>query len=336
MAPASDLRKDPLRLPLTPATSPAFFRAFPPPYHPPDTRKDAVHDPAVNNLLEAARKATEAFLEGYMEGLDLPSNLVDAMGYALLGGGKRLRPVLCFQSAAACGHDPARSVPGGAAVELIHAFSLVHDDLPAMDDDDLRRGKPTLHVHAGEAMAILAGDAMLTLAFELAATRSAPDPATRLAIVGELTAGTNAMIAGQVVDTLGGVDDAADDRARLEYIHHNKTGALLIAAARIGVRAVGGSEKNLGDITEYARAVGLTFQIVDDLLDVTGSAEHIGKRTGKDEDAGKLTWPGVFGVEGSQKEVDRLVEVAIAAAGAFGTAGDPLAKLAVSMARRTK
>jgi len=295
-----------------------------------------VDEPVVKNLLEAPRHAVDAFLQKYLEGLDLPPNLVEAMGYALLGGGKRLRPVLCYWSAAACSPEPDESVSGGAAVELVHAFSLVHDDLPAMDDDDLRRGKPSLHVHAGEAMAILAGDAMLTLAFDLAATRSAPDPATRLAIVGELTAGTNAMIAGQVVDTLGGLDDAADDRARLEYIHHNKTGALLIAAARIGVRTVGGSEKNLEAVTKYARAVGLAFQIVDDLLDVTGSTEHIGKRTGKDEDAGKLTWPGVFGVDGSKKEVDRLVEVAVAAAAAFGEAGEPLAKLAVSMAKRTK
>ncbi len=315
---------------------PSSLHTIPPPYHPPETRKDAVDDPAVRNLLEAPRHAAEAFLQSYLEGLDLPANLVEAMGYALLGGGKRLRPVLCYWSCAACSTEPARSVPGGAAVELIHAFSLVHDDLPAMDDDDLRRGKPSLHIHSGEAMAILAGDAMLTLAFELAATRSAPDAATRLAVVSELSAGTNAMIAGQVIDTLGGMDDALDDRARLEYIHRNKTGALLTAACRIGVRAAGGSEKNLADISAYARAVGLAFQIVDDLLDVTGSAEHIGKRTGKDEDAGKLTWPGVFGIAGSQKEVQRLVEEAVTAAEAFGKAGDPLAKLAVSMAKRTK
>ncbi len=293
-------------------------------------------DPVVKNLLETPRRAVDAFLEKYLEGLDLPANLVDAMRYALLGGGKRLRPVLCYWSAAACGPEPARSVAGGAAVELIHAFSLVHDDLPAMDDDDLRRGKPSLHVHAGQAMAILAGDAMLTLAFDLAATRSAPDAGTRLAIVSELSAGTNFMIAGQVCDTIGCMDHDLDDLARLEYIHRNKTGALLTAACRIGVRAAGGSEKQLEYISTYARAVGLAFQIVDDLLDVTGSTEHIGKRTGKDEDAGKLTWPGVFGVAGSQKEVDRLVEVAVAAADAFGKASDPLAKLAVSMSKRTK
>lgn len=291
---------------------------------------------SIEHLLVGPRERVEAYLAAYVGGLDLPGSLVEAVRYALLGGGKRLRPVLCWYASIAAGGSGEDCLAGAAAVELIHAFSLVHDDLPAMDDDDLRRGKPTLHLHAGEPMAILAGDAMLTLAFDVVVRDAGLSDASRVAIMSELTGGTTGMIAGQVYDTLGGLDDDLDDLAKLGAIHHNKTGALLRAACRIGVVAASGSEKALAEISAYADAVGLMFQIVDDLIDVEQSAEHTGKRTGKDEDAGKLTYPALLGIEESWKEVGRLSEEAGVAAGRLGGAGKPLVELARYMARRTR
>lgn len=290
----------------------------------------------IEHLLAGPRERVDAYLSAYVAGLDLPASLADAIRYALLGGGKRLRPVLAWYASIAAGGSGEDCLAGAAAVELIHAFSLVHDDLPAMDDDDLRRGRPTLHIHAGEPMAILAGDAMLTLAFDVVIRDEALSEAARVATIRELTGGTTGMIAGQVFDTLGGLDAGLDDLAKLAAIHHNKTGALLRAACRIGVVAAAGSEKALADVSAYADAVGLMFQIVDDLIDVEQSAEHTGKRTGKDEDAGKLTYPAVVGIEDSWKEVGRLAEQACAAAGRFGPAGGPLLELARYMARRTR
>lgn len=271
---------------------------------------------------------------------DLPANLREAIAYALLGGGKRLRPTLAWRCAEAVGGRGEASLPGGVAVELIHAFSLVHDDLPALDDDDLRRGRPTLHRHAGEAMAVLAGDAMLTLAYEaLWRCGDADHDAVRLALVRELGDGTRAMIAGQVYDTLGGMPGGLSNRDRLELIHRNKTGALIRAACRIGAMLGAGHGREteaLKAITRFADDLGLIFQIVDDLLDVTGSAETVGKATGKDAEAGKLTYPGVLGVEGSRREIQRLEHDAEAALAPLGPAASPLVELSRAMARRDR
>ncbi len=245
--------------------------------------------------------------------LQVPKALQDAVAYALLGGGKRFRPLLAWHSALAVGGMGADSLAAGVAVELVHAFSLVHDDLPAMDDDDLRRGKPTLHIHAGEAMAILAGDQMLTSAFEhLTAQVKSPELAGVLC--GELARGTTGMISGQVLDTLGGMSQDAKPIERLQQIHAAKTGALIKSACRMGgltaLGVKGVQSPELAALSAYADAVGLAFQITDDLLDVEATADQIGKRTGKDADAGKLTYPQVLGVEKSKAETKRQLELA--------------------------
>jgi geranylgeranyl diphosphate synthase type II len=279
--------------------------------------------------------AIDGALEAYTRSLDLPPNLCEAVRYALLGGGKRLRPVLCWHACAAVGGKPEASLSAGAAIELIHAFSLVHDDLPAMDDDDLRRGRPTLHIHAGEAMAILAGDAMMALAFELV-VEGGHSPALGVALVRELSAATTGMIAGQVYDTLGGFAEALPPRERLALIHRNKTGALIRAACRMGALSGGADPASavMLAITRYAEAVGLMFQIVDDILDVETTPEQSGKRTRKDADAGKLTYPGLLGLEGSREEVLRLSNQAIDSIGALGPAAEPLRMLCRRMAVR--
>jgi geranylgeranyl diphosphate synthase type II len=278
----------------------------------------------------------ELALAHRLESAELPENLREAVRYGVLGPGKRLRPALALLSCEAVGGPRAAAIPAAVALELIHCFSLVHDDLPAMDDDDLRRGRPTLHVHAGEAMAILAGDVMVSLAFQCLATAPGLDDGVRAALTAELAGGTTGMIAGQVYDTLGGFPDGCTDRERLDRIHHNKTGALLRAACRMGAIAGGASPRTLERLTRYGEAIGIMFQIVDDLLDVTQSAEHIGKATGKDQSAGKLTFPGLLGIEASRAEVRRLKDQAHDALEHLGDAAAPLRSLCDYMAVRTR
>lgn len=258
----------------------------------------------------------ESYLADLLGHLDAPDNLREAVGYALLGGGKRLRPLLCIHCARAVGGTTEDALPAAAAVEMIHAFSLIHDDLPALDNDDLRRGRPTLHVRFGEAMAVLAGDALMSLAFQLLADRI-EEPRLVGELVGELARGTTNMIAGQVLDTLGGFPETVAEEHRPRLVHENKTGALFRAACRMGALAgVAGRQRRaqpapnhldqIDAVTALGEALGLMFQIVDDLIDVEQSAEHTGKRVAKDEHAGKITYPAVLGVDGSRAEIDRL------------------------------
>ncbi|MBK7405646.1 MAG: polyprenyl synthetase family protein [Phycisphaerales bacterium] len=268
-----------------------------------------------------------------------PPALEQAMAYATLGGGKRLRPLLAWHACMASGGAGPESLPAGAAIELVHCFSLVHDDLPALDNDDLRRGRPTLHRQAGEAMAILAGDALLNHAFGLLADRLPPTLA--LATIRELADACSRMIAGQVLDTLGfeGDPDASewDDAARLERIHRGKTGAMLVASVRMGAMSSGSAEPaSLKALTGFAEAAGLMFQIVDDLLDVTQTSEHTGKRTGKDAEAGKLTYPGVFGVEASRRMVEEMRDTALRAVEPFGEEAEGLRQICRFLAVRTR
>lgn len=263
--------------------------------------------------------------------------LREAVRYAVLSGGKRVRPLLVWHACAAAGGEPESSLPAGAAIELVHAFSLVHDDLPAMDDDDLRRGKPTLHVHSGEAAAILAGDSMLAGATLLLC--QSYEPALASGLCRELSLGTCAMIDGQVYDTLGGGEAGAgetNDRQRLELIHRSKTGALIRASCRMGGLVAGAGESELNQLGEYADRVGLVFQIVDDLLDVTSTTEHLGKGAGKDSDAGKLTFPGVMGVDASREEAAKLSAEAAEIARSLGPASEPLAQIAEYLGVRTR
>lgn len=244
----------------------------------------------------------------FLDSKTLPENLLDALKYSVLGGGKRLRPSLAWYSGIACGGQGEGTLNAGLAVELIHAFSLIHDDLPALDNDHLRRGRPTLHVHTGEAMAILAGDALLSLAYEAALDHDDSQVAMRLCT--ELAQGTRAMISGQVYDTLGGLSESLSDREAVELIHRNKTGALLVASCRMGAIASGGTPESLFHISAFANAIGLQFQVIDDLLDVEGDDEQVGKTLGKDAAAGKRTFPSVIGASQSRAFAHELAEQA--------------------------
>jgi geranylgeranyl diphosphate synthase type II len=281
-------------------------------------------------------------LDAWSRSLDAPAPLKEAIRYALLGPGKRLRPALAIRCCEAAGGNAERALPAAAAVELVHAFSLVHDDLPAMDDDALRRGRPTLHVAHGEALAILAGDAMLALAFQVLTDGlggSVPvwdDTRLEAALVRELAEATGQMIAGQTYDTIGGLPADASPVDNARRVHERKTGALLRAACRMGARSAGADVEGLARFSRYGGAIGLMFQVVDDLLDVEQSSEHLGKRAGKDEAAGKLTYPVAMGVEGARAEVRRLCDEAIAALRGFGEEAAPLRGLARAMAVRTR
>jgi len=255
-----------------------------------------------------------------------PVRLLDAIDYSLLAGGKRLRPTLILETCRACGGDPAtnRSArAAAAAMELIHTFTRVHDDLPAMDDDDLRRGRPTNHKVFGEAMAVLAGDAMTTIAFELIATEAEPAAAPRL--IAELAgaAGPAGMIGGQVLDIDG--EGKSLSLEQLQQIHRLKTGALLTASCRMGAIAAG----ECAEVAAlFGRHLGLAFQIVDDILDVTSTPEQMGKATGKDSAKGKNTYPGLLGLEQSRQMADAELAAAIAAIEPLGPAADGLRALA--------
>lgn len=294
-------------------------------------------------LLVAPTPVIEAYMDELSASTGLPPNLTAAIRYSFLGPGKRVRPLLAWHCAAALGADPRTSLPAGAAVELIHAFSLVHDDLPGIDNDDLRRGRPTLHKHTTEGMAILAGDAMLTLGFQFIADR-VTDARLANQLVRELAAGTTAMIAGQVYDTLGGFSPNDSQAARLKVIHEKKTGALIRAACRMGALCALSNlpadpsrhAASMAAITAYADAVGLMFQVVDDLLDVTQTTAHLGKKSGKDLDAGKLTFPGVHGLDRSRQFVRELHQASLAAIASLGAPAEPLRQLASYMAVRTR
>lgn len=287
----------------------------------------------------------EAYLASRVDALRTPSNLRDAARYALLGGGKRLRPLLAWHAAVAAGGDGAKALSAGAALEMVHAFSLVHDDLPAMDDDDLRRGRPTLHIHAGEAMAILTGDLLLTLAFDelQEGAERAGRPELALRLIRELSQATSAMIAGQVLDTVGDPGPPHPTLARLRLTHAGKTGALIRASCRMGAlcglasrpaRARPAPARVLESLTRYGEALGLMFQAVDDLLDVQATREQTGKRTGKDAKAGKLTYPGLLGAARARREVEHLCRLGVEALEPLGGRGAALQRLCREMAVR--
>jgi geranylgeranyl diphosphate synthase type II len=269
----------------------------------------------------------------------LPESLLEAMRYSLLAPGKRLRPLLVLLACEACGGTADNAWPAACAVEMVHAYSLVHDDLPAMDDDDLRRGQPSCHRKFGEALAILAGDALLTLAFQVLAD-GYPGP-TAAACCRELAraAGAAGMVGGQV-------DDLAWEQARdhtpqaLEYLHLRKTGALIRASLRLGVHAAHGPDgpapELLKRFDQYGRCLGLAFQITDDLLDVEGNAAHAGKRVGKDAGRGKLTYPGLLGVEESRRRAVELGRQAAECLAPLGPGAGPLFALVARVVERDR
>jgi geranylgeranyl diphosphate synthase type II len=264
-------------------------------------------------------------------GPEQPERLREAMRYSLLAGGKRLRPILCLAACELAGGDSEQAMPTAVALEMIHTLSLIHDDLPAMDNDDLRRGRPTSHKVFGEANAILAGDALLTRAFEMVSLRSPGVPAERLlAVVGELSlaAGAPGLVGGQVVDLES--EGKQVSLETLEYIHVHKTGALLRACVLSGALIAGAAEGLMAALRTYARGIGLAFQIIDDILDVTASSEVLGKTAGKDLSANKTTYPKLLGLEESRQRAEALVREAKQALEPYGAQGKaaPLMALA--------
>ena len=265
-----------------------------------------------------------------------PARLLEAMRYSLLAPGKRLRPVLVFMAAQAAGGADEQAIPAACAVEMIHTYSLIHDDLPAMDDDDLRRGLPTCHKKFGEALAILAGDALLTLAFQVLAENY--PPRTAAACCRELARGAGAagMVGGQVEDLAGETGNAPTIET-LEHIHQHKTGALFRACLKLGALAIQGERasglalgpnRSIADsLDTYARCFGMVFQITDDLLDVEGNAADTGKRVQKDAARGKLTYPGLLGVQESRQRAQDLAQQALEAIRPCGVSGEPLVHL---------
>jgi geranylgeranyl diphosphate synthase, type II len=279
---------------------------------------------AVDRLLSEI----DAALDNYTQfDAACPVNLAEAIRYALLAPGKRLRPQLVLLAAQACGGSLEAALPAACAVEMVHAYSLVHDDLPAMDDDDLRRGRATCHRVYGEDVAILVGDALLARAFEVLGTFVKPaDLSGRCCAVLGQAAGATALVGGQAADLAGGADKA--DVAALEAIHRRKTGALLTASVQLGGITGGASNEQLAALEAFGQALGLAFQITDDLLDVSGNQAIVGKRVDKDAARGKVTYPQLLGVEASRMRAAELTEQACQAVDTFGSAAKPLQDLA--------
>jgi len=299
---------------------------------------------ALPAVLEDRRRRIDAALASVLprEGA-APRDLVAAMRYSVLGGGKRFRPLLFFAGGEAGPERlPEDAVDAAAALELLHTYSLVHDDLPCMDDDELRRGQPTCHVKFGEATALLAGDALQTLGFELLATRPAGEElAGRRARAVAMTAraiGVEGMAGGQALDLeAAGVSLPASERpSRLKTIHARKTGRLIRLSVELGALHAGADAATFASIGRYGDALGLLFQIADDLLDVTQDSATLGKTAGKDAEQEKLTYPAVFGLEGALRERDRALAEARAAASDVGGPGGLLATLAEYVAGRDR
>ena len=288
---------------------------------------------ALEAYLTERRAVVEAALARQLDQLAprTPPTLLEAMRYSLLAGGKRLRPVLVLASCEAVGGVVETALDTACAVEMIHTYSLVHDDLPAMDDDDFRRGRPTCHKAYGEAVAILAGDALLTEAFRViaspAVSTGAHSSATLVEVVGEVAraAGAQGMVGGQVMDI-----EATGRRVTLEHLealHHGKTGALLLASVRAGALLGGATRDQLERLTAYGRALGLAFQIVDDVLDITADLATLGKDPGSDREAGKTTFVDLLGVDGARARATQVMAEGIAALASLGTAARHLEAL---------
>lgn len=275
-------------------------------------------------------------LESSIQGLSksCPGNLRDAMRYSLLSPGKRLRPVLCLLGAEALGGTIASAICNAAAVEMIHSYSLIHDDLPAMDDDDLRRGRPTCHIQFDEATAILAGDALQALAFEtILSGNLEPSVAVQSCLILARASGAEGMVGGQSDDLLAEktgplTENTGTGAEMLHRIHARKTGAMIRASVVLGGLAAQATSGELEKLAFFGDCIGIAFQIIDDLLDVEGTCENTGKRTGKDSERGKLTFPGTYGAEASRQRADEYIEQAIAIVDTFGPASMPLKQLA--------
>ena len=280
---------------------------------------------------QAIRERIDAALADYL-GRIRHEELRTASEYAVLGGGKRVRPLIAWRACEIAGSEGSLAIPAACAFELIHAFSLIHDDLPALDDDDLRRGKPTVHKKFGECTAILTGDLLQSKAMVIAAeSMHNADLITR-----EVGLATIAMIEGQSWDTMGSFPPDLDEPGRLDLIHSHKTAALIRGAARCGALAANAEPRLVEALGDWGSAVGLMFQVVDDLLDETQSTEHLGKTAGKDRDQGKRTYPAIHGLEGTKEAILGLETAAETALKDCGAEADPLRELTATLARRTR
>jgi geranylgeranyl diphosphate synthase type II len=281
------------------------------------------------------QKKVDAALNRYLPSESTkPATIHKAMRYSIFAGGKRLRPVICLATAEVINGKSDQALPLACAVECIHTYSLIHDDLPCMDNDDFRRGKPTSHKVFGEAMAVLAGDALLTIAFEMAASCKGWPRYSHAAIIHELAvaSGSQALIGGQVADAEG--EGKKISPADLRYIHLNKTAALITSSIRLGAMSSNATPAQLAKLTEFGQSLGLAFQVIDDILDVTQTTEKLGKSAGKDVKAQKATYPALLGLEKAKKEADRLTAKARAALKPFGKNAGPLEAIADYLLKR--
>ncbi|MEJ2183480.1 MAG: polyprenyl synthetase family protein [Nitrospirota bacterium] len=291
----------------------------------------------IETYLEEKAALVNGYLEAYWRGPvpSVPDVLLEAMRYSLLAGGKRLRPVLALASYEVCGGRAEDVLGCAAALEAIHTYSLIHDDLPAMDNDDLRRGKPTNHKVFGEAVAILAGDGLLSEAFLMMLDAEGIGTDRVLAGLREvaLAAGPRGMVGGQVQDILS--ESAEPDPETLRYIHEHKTGALIAASVRLGAILAGAGEAEMGALSAYGRNLGLAFQIIDDILDVRGDASVMGKPVGSDQDRHKMTYPALYGIDESMRRAAELIAAAVEAVEPLGGRAEHLGEIARYMLRRT-
>ncbi len=290
----------------------------------------------VQSLIKEGAEITDLALESLIpSAATVPASIHGAMRHSVFAGGKRLRPVLAIQAAVAiAGAIPEGIGNLGAALEMLHTYSLIHDDLPALDNDDLRRGKPTCHVVFGEAIAILAGDALQTQAYEVLATLPCPPAATVeiIRLVAQATGTVDGMIGGQVLDLEG--EHQKPTPALVDAIHRAKTGALIRVSVVAGGIFAGATAEQAARLDTFGRKAGLAFQIVDDVLDVTQDSEQLGKTAGKDLTSDKATWPAVFGIEQSLKDADRLIEEAFDELDSFGPNAEGLKAVARFLVER--
>ena len=283
----------------------------------------------LKRYLTARQKEVDRALDRYLpKASTRPATIHKAMRYSLFAGGKRLRPILCLTAAEACGGLTKGALPLACALECIHTYSLIHDDLPSMDNDDFRRGRPTCHKVFGDGIAVLAGDALLTVAFEIAAQAETSPRYDLRAILREIAvaAGSRKLIAGQVADLEA--EGKPIQRAQLRYIHENKTAALLTTSVRLGAMSANAARAQLNAVSKFGYALGLAFQVIDDILDVTQTSEKLGKSAGKDLAAQKATYPSVLGLEKSRIEAGRLTRKAHDALKPLGKRAETLHALA--------
>ena len=285
--------------------------------------------------LKAKQKEVDTALSGFLPRESaFPRTIHKAMRYSIFAGGKRLRPILCLAAAEACGGETKDALAPACATEVMHTYSLVHDDLPCMDDDDLRRGRATCHKVYGEGMAVLCGDALLTEAFAVLAQSDGRACYSVSEMIAELASagGSRKLIGGQVLDLEG--EGKSLSKEELVKIHEAKTAALLVTSVRLGAMSANAKPEELEALTEYGYSLGLAFQVIDDILDVTQSTKELGKTAGKDEAVNKATYPSILGLHESRKEAGRLTAAALGALDIFGEKGSMLRKIAEWMLLR--